>query len=300
MITVYNPAMRVSVPAPRGWKTELAAEAGFAMQNFTGPAVDSPDQRGVVVQVMVGPLPPDATLDRLSAAYTSAKRVSSQERYDFLGGPGGLWRFYSQDGSEAYELMLAPVGQKLYGVYVRADATTMDAYRGWIAEMREGLSVEAPEFWKAYEKPEFGLRLKHPPSWRLTPSVSQPGKAFFVGFRSPPLAADEGGATFHATLEVTVAEVAPDATLEKFYTQRVEMLGDNYRLLEHESLGEGRAICDLYAIETQLASYLEKTYYFVEGRRSYVFKFNVPNTIYRQIERWIADIAETFQSAPLS
>jgi len=296
MITVYNPAMRVSVPAPRGWRTELGKQAGFDMQNFTGPALDDPDQPGVVVQVLAGPRPPEASLERLAETYIQSKRILSEEPYDFLGAPARLWRFSSQDGAENYELMLAPVEARLYGIYVRGEAKTLQAYGEWIRGMRQGLGVEEPRFWTAYEKPEFGLRLRHPPSWKLTPSVSQPGKAFFAGFRSPPLASDEGGATLHATLEVTVAETAPDMTLERFYAQRVEMLGDNYRLVDHETERQGAAICDLYAIETQLANYLEKTYYFVEGGRSYVFKFNVPNPIFHQIETWIADIAGTFLS----
>jgi hypothetical protein len=298
MITVYNAAMRVSVPAPRGWASEAGSQGGFDMQNFTGPDVASPEQAGVVVQVMVGPAPSGATLEQLSSNYTANQKIAGEENFDFHSGPGRLWRFSAPDGSRSYLLMLALRQERVYGVYVRASPGNLEAHRAAIDEMLRGLALEVPEFWKAYERPDFGLRLKHPPSWKLTPSVSQPGKAFFVGFRSPALAADEGGGTVHATLEVTVAETARDTTLERFYAERVEMLGDNYRLLEHQTLREGGLICDLYGIETQLANYLEKTYYFVESGRSYVFKFNVPSAIYRQIEPWIADIADTFQPAP--
>jgi len=115
-----------------------------------------------------------------------------------------------------------------------------------------------------------------------------------VGFRSPPLAVERDGTTVHATLEVTVNRAPPDLTVEKFYTARTETLGDSYRLLEHESMEGLPAISTLYHVETQLAEYLERTVYAVRDGKSFIYKFNCRNRIYRAIEPWVDEIVKGF------
>ena len=97
-----------------------------------------------------------------------------------------------------------------------------------------------------------------------------------------------------ATLEVTVNKAEPNTTVESFYSVRTELLGDYYRLVRHEVLEDVGAISTLYSVETQLASYLERTVYFVQDGKTYIYKFNARNLVYYAIEPWIDDIVASF------
>ena len=118
-----------------------------------------------------------------------------------------------------------------------------------------------------------------------------------MGFRSGPLAVDADGTTVHATLEVTVRDAEPETTLESFYSAAAEGLGENYRMLRHEILEDGRGIAVLYAVETQLADYLEWVVYNLVDGRTYLYRFHCRNGLYRAIEPWFAEIAGGFVRA---
>ncbi|MFQ5792989.1 MAG: hypothetical protein ACE5JI_21170 [Acidobacteriota bacterium] len=293
LVTVYAAEMKVSVPVPQGWSSEIGEQAGFQMRIFTGPSVDVPERPGIRVQVMQGPMPEGSSLDELSRRYTEGHYVSHEQGYSLHGQAGKSWFFVSHDRAESSRLMLTQLDDVLYGLYAHGETATMKAHRSNLDAMWEGLSIEKERFFESYHRADFGLRFKYPRSWRETGFVVDPAKSLFVSFRSPPLAV-EGTTTIHATLEVNVNRAPPGATLESFYASRVEIQGDNYRLLRHEPLPDRRGISDLYHIETQLADYLERTVYFVRGPRSYVFKFNVWNRVFRQIEPWIDDVVRTF------
>jgi hypothetical protein len=172
----------------------------------------------------------------------------------------------------------------------------MDAYRSALDAMWDGFSIEEERFFETYERPDVGLYLKHPRSWERTALMGK-GDSLFVAFRSPALLLESGGTTIHATLEINVNKVdEPGSTLESFYSTRAEIQGDSYRLLSHDVIRQGDAISDLYHVETQLADFLERTIYFVRSDKSYIFKFNAQNTIYRQIEPWIEEMVATFQA----
>jgi hypothetical protein len=295
LITVYNATTKVSLPVPQGWQSETAEQAGFQMQIFTGPSVDVPERPGIRAQVMAGPLPAGRAIDDIARRYTEGHTVSHEQGYSLHGFAGKSWFFVSGDGAERSQLMLTPIEDTLYGLYVRGEAPTVEAYAAAVAAMWEGFSVEEARFFEPFERADVGLALQHPRSWVRTSSLGDTGRSFFVSFRSPPVALESGGATIHATLEINVNTVPPDTTLESFYSDRVEIQGDTYRLLEHETIREGQGISDLYHVETQLADFLERTVYFVRGDKSYIFKFNARREIYRQIEGWIDEIVGTFE-----
>ena len=75
------------------------------------------------------------------------------------------------------------------------------------------------------------------------------------------------------------------------------MLGDNYRLVRHDPVANGKGISDLYGTETQFASYLERTFYFVHDGKGFIYKVSVQNVVYTQIEPWIEEIAKSFPPA---
>lgn len=294
LITVYNASLKVSFPLPQGWSADEAREqAGFHMQTFTGRSVDVPDRAGIRAQIMGGPMP-NGTIEDVAERFQGQLDVQEERPYELEGREGKYWRFASEDGEESSRLMLVDVDDTLYGLYVRGEARTLDAYDGAITRMFGEFSLERPAFFEAYEAPGGDVVIKHPDSWERTHAAAKAGESLFVSFRSPPLAVEQEGTTVHATLEVTVNKAEPATTVESFYTARTELLGDNYRLVRHEALEEVGAISTLYYVETQLADYLERTVYFVQDGKTYIYKFNARNQVYYAIEQWIDDTVASF------
>jgi hypothetical protein len=281
---------------PQGWTADAPVEqAGFHMQTFTGRSVDVPERAGIRAQVMAGPMP-DGPLADVAARFRKELDVEHESDYSLAGrvGKGKLWAFVSKDGDERSRLGLADVEGKLYGLFVRGEARTLDAYKDALDRMFQDFSLEEAKYFDVFEAPGGDITIRHPRSWELTQTLANPGESLFVAFRSPPLAVEKDGTTVHATLEVTVQKVSPDMTVERFYDERTEELGDTYRLVEHKTMEEQSAISALYHVETQLAEYLERTVYSVRDGKSFIFKFNCRNKVYRAIEPWVDEIVNGF------
>jgi hypothetical protein len=300
LITVYSPTVRVSFPLPQGWSADEAVQqAGFHMQTFTGQSVDVPERAGIRLQIMAGPMP-EGTLDDVAARYRRELKVEGEGEYDFAGSRGKRWEFVSADGAERSRLALVDVEGTLYGLFARGEAGTMEFYWRDLDQTFAGYSLELSKHFEVYEAPGGDVLIKHPKTWERTQTATNPGESLFVGFRSPPLAVEKDGTTVHATLEVTVNQTPPDLTVEKFYAARTETLGDTYRLLEHQSMEEQSAISTLYHVETQLAEYLERTVYAVRDGKSFIYKFNCRNQVYRAVEPWIDEMVKGFFEPPES
>ena len=303
LITVYNPSLKISFPLPQGWTADEAREqAGFHMQSFTGRSVDVPERAGIRAQILSGPMPkgpngpngPNGEVDDVAERFKGALNLELEQPYELEGWQGKYWSFVSDDGEESSQLMLTDVDDTLYGLYVRGEARTLEAYDDIITRMFDEFSLERAEFFDAYEAPGGDIVIKHPRSWERTHAAVDPGQSLFVSFRSTPVAVEKDGTTVHATLEVTVNKAEPNTTVESFYSARTELLGDSYRLVRHEVLEDVGAISTLYSVETQLASYLERTVYFVQDDKTYIYKFNARNLVYYAVEPWIDDIVASF------
>ncbi len=293
-ITVYSPTLHVSFPLPQGWTADEAVEqAGFHMQTFTGPSVDVPERAGIRLQIMAGPMP-DGPLEEVATRFRRELETEVEREYIFAGHPGKTWRFVSADREEKSRLALVDVEGRLYGLFARGEAPTMDSYGEALDRAFRDYSLEEVKYFDVYQAPGGDVVIRHPKSWERTQTVSSPGESLFVGFRSPPLAVEEDGTTVHATLEVTVNQAEPGLTVEKFYAARTETLGDYYRLLEHEELPGRAAISTLYHVETQLADYLERTIFAVRDGKTFLYKFNGRNQVYRAIEPWVDEIVKGF------
>jgi hypothetical protein len=294
LITVYSPTLQVSFPLPQGWTADEAMEqVGFHMQTFTGRSVDVPERAGIRLQIMAGPMP-TGPLDEVATRYRRELEVQGEGEYAFAGHPGKSWRFVSADREEKSRLALVDVEGRLYGLFARGEAPTMDSYSEALDRVFHDFSLEEAKYFAVYQAPGGDVAIRHPKSWERTQTVSSPGESLFIGFRSPPLAVEKDGTTVHATLEVTVNQAEPDLTVEKFYAARTETLGDYYRLLEHEELPGFSAISTLYHVETQLAEYLERTVYAVRDGKTFLYKFNCRNQVYRAIEPWVDEIVRGF------
>jgi hypothetical protein len=300
LITVYSPALQVAFPLPQGWTADDAVQqAGFHMQTFTGRSVDVPERAGIRLQIMAGPMP-EGKIYEVAERYRRELEIEREEDYSLAGRAGKTWHYVSADREERARLALVDVEGTLYGLFVRGEAPTMDSYREALDRTWAGYSLEKSKYFEVFEAPGGDVVIRHPKSWERTQTASSSGESLFVGFRSPALAVERDGTTVHATLEVTVNQAPPDLTVEKFYAARTETLGDTYRLLEHESLPGLSAISTLYHVETQLAEYLERTVYAVRDGKSFIYKFNCRNQVYRAIEPWIDDIVKGFFEPPES
>ncbi len=294
LITVYSPSLEVSFPLPQGWTAdEATTQAGFSMQTFTGRSVDVPDRPGIRVQILAGPMPSDGIAE-VSRRFRGELNVDFERAATLADREATEWGFVSADEEESSRLLLADVDDTLYGLFVRGEARTLTAYGDALDRMFKEFSVERSQFFDTYEAPGGKIRIKHPRSWTRTHAAASGGESLFVGFRSPPLAVELEGTTVHATLEVSVNKVEPDKTVESFYAERTELLGDNYRLVRHETLDDVRAISTLYYVETQLVDYLERTVYFVHDGISYIYKLNARNQVYYAVEPWIDEIVLSF------
>ena len=292
-ITVYDSILQVSLPLPQGWRPEgTAKQAGFHMQSFTGPSVDVPERQGIRVQLMVGPMPANSTLDVLASRYIGQRLVQDSRPYDLYGFKGRTWLMISNDKEEQARLMLADVKGVLYGIYVIGEARTLQAFEFALSAIWSDFAIERSEFFEVYEAPGGAVTIRHPRSWERISSVAKPGQSLFVSFRSAPLAVETDGTSVHATLGVTVNRVEPDVTLETFYAVRVDEMGDNYRIIDHQLLDGNRAISTLYHIETQLSDFLERTIYVVRDGKSFVYSFNCRSRLYHAIEPWINEMVE--------
>ena len=298
LITVYVPDIAVSLPLPQGWTSAANQQGGYRMTTFTGPSVDVPERDGIQVQVMAGPAPTDQTLREVADRFYIGEQIVLSERAFRIGEEEGfVWTFEWERRPQSGRLLLVERAGLLYGVFTTGEARSIQAYGPTLDRMYEGFSIEAADYFDLYEDSEFQLSLRYPQSWTRSHFLREPGETLFVGFRSGPLAVDGDGASVHATLEVTVSNAEPGATLEGFYSAAAESLGENYRMLRHTILDGGRGIAVLYSVETQLADYLEWVIYNVVDDRTYLYRFHCRNSLYRTIEPWLTEIATGFASS---
>ncbi len=300
LITVYVTDIGVSLPLPQGWSSATGQQGGFRMTTFTGPSVDVPERDGIQVQVMAGPAPGAQSLREVADRFYIGEQIVRSERSFRLGADEGMvWTFEGERRPQSGRLLLIEVEGVLYGVFATGESRSVLAYGPTLDRMYDGFSIEDAEYFEVYEDEALGLALRHPRSWTRSHFLRSQG-ALFVGFRSGPLAVDAGGATVHATLEVTVQDAEPGVTLEGFYSAAAESLGENYRMLRHDILDGGRGIAVLYSAETQLADYFEWVIYNVAGGRTWLYRFHCRARLYPAIQPWLAEIAAHFVSSEAS
>ena len=298
LITVYVPDIAVSLPLPQGWTSAANQQGGYRMTTFSGPSVDVPERDGIQVQVMAGPAPPDQTLREVADQFYIGEQIVLSEEAIRVGSEEGfIWTFEWERRPQAGRLLLIEREGLLYGVFATGEARSVQAYGPTLDRMYEGFTIESADYFDVYEDPDFNLTLRYPQSWTRSHFLREPGETLFVGFRSGPLAVDTDGTTVHATLEVTVSEAEPGTTLEGFYSAAAESLGENYRMLRHDILEDGRGIAVLYSVETQLADYLEWVIYNLVDDKTYLYRFHCRNRLYRAIEPWLSEIATQFASS---
>ncbi|HET9316936.1 MAG TPA: hypothetical protein VFQ51_15190, partial [Vicinamibacteria bacterium] len=142
--------------------------------------------------------------------------------------PARSYTFASANGATRYSLLLVQEGARVYGLYSQGEARFVEQNASTLEEIFRSLTLERAESYPETRNEAFSFSLRLPPSWRESRHFSG-GGTLLLQFTSPPLAADKGGETVHASLTVTV-EKAPDG-IEEFYSSLRDRQGPAYRIV---------------------------------------------------------------------
>ena len=149
------------------------------------------------------------------------------------GAKGKSYVFTSADGAMRYSLLLLAEQERVYGLYAQGEASELRAALGGGARRwKQSLTLERPALYPELRDEAFAFSLRLPPSWRETRRFSG-GGTLLLQFTSPPLGADQGRQTVHASLTLTVEPLGPGGDLDTLYEASRAKLGDAFPLLSH-------------------------------------------------------------------
>jgi hypothetical protein len=293
-VTYFNDAQKVSVCYPSSWRTDQAEQEGIWYRYFLAPPTVPQNKAAVSVTLLAGPLA--SPVDEYAQSYLAGNNVGSSQDERRQGAKGRTWSYASPDGRTLHRLLLVADGGRFWGLYAQGEAAAFEQHRASLDEMWSSLTLERPELYPVQHWEGFGVSLGLPPSWRETRKFSGRG-TLLVQFTSPPLAV-QSGQTVHASLTMTVERMAEKTGIEAFYEATRARLGENLRVLDHESWRGGYV--DLMRTETSIAVSYVKRFYRTEGRRGISLAFEGREDIFWRIDGWPDLIASTLKLSPLA
>ena len=200
--------------------------------------------------------------------------------------------YATTDGATRYRLLLLRLGDKVIGLYAQGDAAAFERQAAAIEEIWSSLTLERPERYPRSEFKEQRASLGIPESWRETRKFSG-GGTLVVQYVSPPLAADKGHGTVHASLSLTFESAGEEGGLEPYYWGTRKKLGDNFQVVNHSSFKGGYV--DVMKTETPMAVSYIKRYYFADGARGCSLSFEAREDVFPRASRWADYIASTLR-----
>jgi hypothetical protein len=290
LVTYYNADHGLSLRHPSSWKTEQAEQEGFWYRYFLAPPEGAERLPAVSVTLLVGALEGD--VDGYARSYLAGNTLAAARDEERGPARGRVYTFGSPDGKKRYSLMLLKEGGRVIGLYAQGEAPLFERFAPAIDEVMRSLTLERPNEWPERRNQRFGFALRVPASWKETRSFSG-GNTFLQHFRSPALAADQDREPVHASFSLTVEALPRDGTLDSFYEQTREKLGDAFQLLGHTRWRDGFA--DSMRTETPLTTSRIKRFYRVAGGRGVVLSFEAREDIYPRVARWCDQIAATLR-----
>jgi hypothetical protein len=290
LITYFNGDHGLSVRYPASWRTDQAEQEGMWYRYFLGPPTGTQRKPAVSVTLFAGPLA--MTLDEYAQKYLAGNPPSISRDETRAGARGKAYRFTSGGGATRHSLLLLQEGQRVCGLYSQADAPLFERYVATIDEMERSFTLERPETYPEVRNDRFGFSVRVPPSWRSSRTFSGSG-TYLTQFTSPPLAADRGRQTVHASLTLIVEPVAAGATVDGFYNEAVRKLGDPFKVLSHAPWNGGYA--DVLWVETPMAVSRNKRFYRMAGGRGYTLAFEARDDVYPRVAKWWDMIASTLK-----
>ena len=292
-VTYFNGDQRVSVSYPSEWRTDEAEQDGIWYRYFLAPPAAPENKAAVSVTLLSGPL--SGRLEDYAQGYLAGNQVASSQEEERQGARGRSWRFSPPDGKTRHRLLLLGLGERFWGLYAQGEATAFEGHAEALERIWTSFSLERPELYPVKTWERFGVALGLPTSWRETRQFSGRG-TLLVQFTSPALSV-QGGQTVHASLTLTVEEVPPDAEIEAFYQAMRARLGDNLRVLSHESWGDD-GLVDVMRTETSVAVSYVKRFFRVEGDRGVSLAFEARDDVFWRADPWATLIASTLRLDP--
>jgi hypothetical protein len=275
---------------PASWRTEQAEQDGVWYRYFLGPPLGPQAKPAVSVTLLAGPLGQGQSLDEYSRTYLAGHSLASSRQETRQGLPARSYSFASSDGATRYSLLLLQEGPRVYGLYSQGEARFVEQNTSTLEEMFHSLTLERPASYPEVRNDAFGFSLRLPPSWRESRHFSG-GGTLLMQFTSPPLAADKGGETVHASLTLTIEKVTGD--LDEFYTASRDRQGAAFRMVSHAPWQGGYV--DSLRSETSVSGSGLKRFYRVADGRGYCLSFEARDDVFHRVSRWCDRIAGTLR-----
>jgi hypothetical protein len=294
-VTYFSGSQQISVRYPSEWRTDEAEQEGIWYRYFLAPPTTPGTKAAVSVTLLAGPLA--VPLEEYAESYLAGNEVTSSQEEERQEARGRSWRFSPPDGKTRHRLLLVAQGERFWGLYAQGEAAAFEGHSSALDEMWGSFALERPELYPVTEWEEYGVALGVPDSWRETRQFSG-RETLLVQFTSPALSIQrDSGQTVHASLTVTVEKVPPDADVEAFYQAMRARLGENLRVLSHDSWGES-GLVDVMRTETSVAVSYVKRFFRVEGDRGVSLAFEARDDVFWRADPWADIIASTLQVAP--
>ena len=281
----------MTVRYPASWKTEQIRRDGVSYRYFLAPPGGQDPKPEVSVTLLAGPL--HGSLDEEAQAYLAGKSAPIIRDETRQGAKGRSYAFTSTDGATQHALILLQESGRVFGLYAQADASAIGLHKQVLDEMAASLSLERTEAYREVRDSRFRFAVRIPPSWAESRRLSGGSKTTLVQFTSPPLAADKGGQTVHASLTLTAEELGNDGSLEGYYDNTRLKLGSAFDILSHRPWRGGYA--DVVGAETSMAASRGKRFYRVAEGRGYGLAFEAREDVFARVSRWCDLIAETLK-----
>jgi len=293
LVTYYNGQFGLSLRHPATWRTEQAEQDGVWYRYFLGPPAGPKNNPAVSATLLVGKL--NGSLDEYAQVYLAGNTVASSKAEERQGAKGHSYLFSSPDGATRHSLLLLEEEGRVYGLYAQGETPLFDRHYPVLEEMTKSLTLERPTTYPESKNDDFGFTIRLPPSWKESRRFSG-GGTLLLQYTSPALAADKDRQTVHASLTLTVEPLAAGATLDSFYDNSRQKLGESFLVLNHGAWQTGYV--DVMRTETPVAVSNVKRFYRVEGRRGYSLAFEARDDVYHRVARWYDVIASTFTTSP--
>ena len=274
---------------PASWRTDQAEQDGVWYRYFLAPGAGPEKKPAVSVTLLAGPL--GVPVEQYAATYLAENKLESSKDEERQGTSGHSYAFTSADGGMRYSLLLLAAEQKVYGLYAQGDAASFAKHVDAVAEMQKSFTLERPRPGRSSVARASTSRCACPPPGPR-PAASPAAGTLLLQYTSPPLLAERGGQTVHASLTVTVEALAQDG-LEPFYQATRAKLGEAFQV---QPRALGRRLRGRDALRDARSVSRVKRYYQVVGRRGYSLTFESRDDVYVRAFRWYDLIASTFKT----
>jgi len=291
LLTYFNGEYGLSLRYPAGWRSEQTQQEGVFYRYFLGPPAGPHMKPAVSVTLLATRR--DTSVDEYAQTYLAGNTLATSRPETRGVAEGKSYLFASPDGATRYSLLLLREEDRLYGLYAQGEAPLFERHYPVLEDMARSFTLERLATYPERRHPDFGFAVRLPPSWRETRQFSG-GGTLLLQYSSPPLAADRGGQTVHASLTLTVEPLPEGATKDSYYQATREHLGDNFAVVRHEAWKDGYV--DVLRTETPIAVSSLKRFCRVDGRRGYSLSFESRDDVFPRVTQWYDLIASSLKT----